>query len=342
MRIAIFFFLIIVSSCTTKEKYSYAIKDFRTSLHPVLVNIVAKNIAGFDTSISYLQDNATDEELKRLSLSEHPILRAVALTSMIKRKTFNSFDVLMSHLDDTAIVNTDGGEWGIFYQTVSDYLISQSEWENQTYKNKTIDEVLFNHKSLKSAYNVMHELEAIPKYHDVIKEMVQRDCPFEEKEDALYALAQYQRKDDIRIIKNILIQNTGRMNTRSFLLMKNYPDSAYLDVLDKYSQHGLYKEIRNNGASAADLFLRTVAAYENERSAQILNRIINKRPFLHSDSSDLKNEIGYVIRNYQCEAYSKLIKELEPEIIQSKKNMILQEKLDTTSPEMILSKEIRW
>ena len=70
----------------------------------------------------------TDEELIRLGKSENPILRATALREMLDRSSFNQFDIVMKHLDDTAIVAIDNGEFGIKFETVSDCLIGRTSW----------------------------------------------------------------------------------------------------------------------------------------------------------------------------------------------------------------------
>jgi len=85
---------------------------------------------------SSLSKMATDNELKDLSQSEHPVLRSSAFREMFHRKSFNHFDVLMSHLDDTAIVDTDAGEFGIWTRTVSDDILAEASWETHEAKNK--------------------------------------------------------------------------------------------------------------------------------------------------------------------------------------------------------------
>src|SRR5688572_30328997 len=104
--------LIILScSCKNSNKYPYAIKDFRDSLQPHLANIVTRALVTYqDSALRYM---ATDEELRKLSLSEHPLLRASAFREMLRRTTFDNFDILMNHLDDTSVVMVDNGHYGI-------------------------------------------------------------------------------------------------------------------------------------------------------------------------------------------------------------------------------------
>src|SRR4051812_40059263 len=87
---------VILCSCNNSGKYPYAIKDFPENLQPYLLKMVDKGIVMY--SDSALQHMATDAELERLGGSEHPILRAAAFREMLRRKSFNHFDIVMKHL----------------------------------------------------------------------------------------------------------------------------------------------------------------------------------------------------------------------------------------------------
>ena len=99
-------------SCKNEQNHTYAIKDFRISLQPFLQKIVSKGIVTYYDSSQI--KSITDKELIRLGKSEHPVLRATAFREMLERNTFNHFDLLMKHLNDTAIVAIDAGEFGIW------------------------------------------------------------------------------------------------------------------------------------------------------------------------------------------------------------------------------------
>ena len=134
---------------------TYAIRDFGDSLRPYLVTIVSVGIVGYDSATRFVRAHASNEVLQQLSASEHPVLRAMALTAMLDKPGFDPFTVLMTHLDDTAVVTVDIGEFGTRYSTVSDRLISESTWKTQEDKDKTIDAVLTKHNYLNSAYTVL-------------------------------------------------------------------------------------------------------------------------------------------------------------------------------------------
>ena len=117
--------LLSVSCKTQKSKYSYAIRDFRDSLQPLLVNIVSKNIVSYYDNI--LREMLTDKELIQLSQSEQPVLRGWAFREILHRESFNHIDIIMNHLDDTAIAGFDYGEFGTKYSTISDEILHYFE-----------------------------------------------------------------------------------------------------------------------------------------------------------------------------------------------------------------------
>jgi len=124
----------------------------------------------------------------------------------------------MSHLDDTAIVDTDAGEFGIWTRTVSDDILAEASWETHEAKNKTIELVLTKHNYLQSAYFILLKIEPQEKYYPFIKNMAIRprrltdegyELDFYDIEHALYGLAKFEKPDDVKIIKHQMMQNIG-------------------------------------------------------------------------------------------------------------------------------------
>src|SRR5688572_6043984 len=111
--------ILIISSCRNDHKKTYAIRDFDKSLQPYLIEIVSKNVVGYDSATKYITLHASDKELEDLSKSEIPVLRAVALNEMIRRDSSVHFNLIMQNLDDTAVVAVNDGEWGIRHYMVS-------------------------------------------------------------------------------------------------------------------------------------------------------------------------------------------------------------------------------
>ncbi len=317
--------IFLFSSCNPKSDYPYAIKDFDERLQIHLTKMVEEGIVM--GSNSALQKIATDSDLERLSSSEHPILRAAAFREMLDRKSFNHFDIILNHLYDTALVFTDAGEFGIWDRTVSDDILQEAGWKTQEEKNKTIDQVLAKHNYLRSAYIILSKLEPQHKYYPIIKDMATRsrqlepysgnELGFGDIEYALYGLAKFRKKEDVQLIKNQLIRHVWRLSNVSFGLMKEYPDTAYLDVLQKYHRRQFYEFSGNrpggfsgviaDRASPED-FIAALAVQQNERSAKLLDTMLNRLPLV-TCMPDKKSIIIQIVREiweHPCPAYAEL------------------------------------
>lgn len=319
-------------SChNSNNKYPYAIKDFREKLQPHLIKMVEKGIVmGGDSALQHM---ATDAELERLGRSEHPILRAAAFREMLKRKSFTHFDIVMKHLDDTALVFTDAGEFGIWDRTVSDDILQEAEWKTREAKGKTVDEVLKKHNYLRSAYIILDELEPQEKYYPFIKDMATRprnldpyegyELGFGDIEYALYGLAKFKKKEDAEIIKNRLMEHVWELSDVSFRFMKEYPDTAYFDVLQTYHRRQFYKFSGNRphgfsgfpaDRAAPEDFIQALVVQQSEKSARLLDTMLTYLP-KHTylpDKETILNEVIKAIWEHPCPAYAKLREKIKP------------------------------
>lgn len=101
----------------------------------------------------------------------------------------------------------------------------------------------------------------------------------------------------------------------SFRLLKEYPNESYLEVLEMYSKKNLYRNIcREQNFDDAVNFFESVALYKNKVSADLLNQILNRKPFMPcpSDSDQLRGSIYSAIWHNQCDAYSAIIDKIRP------------------------------
>jgi hypothetical protein len=309
------------TACRQNDKNTYAICDFSKNLQPYLTNIVSQGIVGYDLSTEFIKKYATDKELLQLSKSEHPVLRAIAFREMLERPTFNHFDLMMNNLDDTAIVATDAGEWGVHYFRVSDdMLINGGRWKDSTAKAKTIEEIILKHNFLTSAYQRAGWVAPDEKFYAAIRQMVQRERGmydnYEQTEDALYALAKYKKQEDISLIKQMLLKHSWGSGEVSFELMATYPNEAYLEVYESYYPRNFYRKVIEdwpNAPTMAISFIKSIAVYKNQRSEKILDSILNRKPFMlcPTDTATIKRELTYAIWNNRCPAYEKLLKQVE-------------------------------
>jgi hypothetical protein len=301
--------ILLISSCDRSDRKSYAIRDFDQSLQPYLRRCVTTGVVGDDSATAFINANASDKELILLSRCEHPILRAVALSEMQRRLSFDHFSLIMTHLDDTAVVATYAGEWGIRFKTVSDYIIENGRWKTDDDRKRTIDEIIKKHDYLKSAYTGVSRIGSNEKYYPFVKEMAGREILFEDRENALYTLAAFKRREDIPYIKEILLINHGVLTGSSFALMEDFPDSAYMGVFERWYPRNYYRSIcHDQFTSPAASFIAAVASYKTARSAKIINAILSRKPFMPCaiDTDFIMRPIVNAIWNNPCNAFSKL------------------------------------
>lgn len=361
-RLLLFFqFLLLFWSCKTDNKYNYAIKDFRKSLQPHLTNIVSKNIVmHYDSSLRHM---ATDEVLMQLSQSEHPVLRASAFREILNRNSFNHFDILMNHLDDTAIVETDAGEFGIWSRTVSDDILQEANWKTKDEKNKTVEQVLTKHNYLRSAYTILEQLEPQEKYYQYVKDMATRprrqtddgdELNFDDIEYALYGLAKFKKQHDIKIIKKQMMENVWRLSDKSFRLMKEFPDTTYFDVLQAYHRRRFYQFSGNRPGgfsgfiadrAAPEDFIQALVIQQSNNSAKLLDTMLNRLPLrtCMPDKENIIDEVITAIWEHPCPAYARLREKIKPKAedilkwqISIPQDSSYQIQVDTTA------KTIRW
>ncbi|MFL5742611.1 MAG: hypothetical protein ACJ75B_20480 [Flavisolibacter sp.] len=316
--------IISICSCNNEQGHTYAIKDFRKSLQPHLIKIVSTGVVMYYDSA--LRNMATDEELIELSQSEHPVLRASAFREMLARKSFNHFDILMNHLDDTADVATDAGEFGIWHRRVSDDILQETSWKTEEEKNRTIEQVLTKHNYLRSAYTILKKLEPQEKYYPFIKDMATRprrlsndgyELDFDDIEYALYGLAKFKKQVDVGIIKNRMMQSVWELSDLSFMLMKEFPDTAYLEVLQTYHRRQFYQFSGNRphgfsgfiaDRAAPEDFIDALVIQKNDRSAKLLDTLLTRLPLqtCMPDKENIINEVITAIWEHPCSAYTRL------------------------------------
>lgn len=345
--------IVCIFSCKNEQSNTYAIKDFRKSIQPFLYNIVTIGIVTYHDSSQI--KSIKDDELIRLCKAENPVLRATAFSEILERNSFNHFDIVMNHLDDTAMVATDKGEFGIGFQTISDYILERSSWETSQAKNNTIEQVLIEHNYLRSAYTILSQLEPQEKYYSYIKDMATRprrldpydgyELGFDDIEYALYGLAKFKKKEDVQLIKIKLMKHVWKLSDVSFRLMKEFPDTAYLDVLQTYHRRQFYQfsGIRPHGFSgynadraAPEDFIQALVIQKNDRSARLLDTMLTYLP-KHTCMPDKENIINEVIEEiweHPCSAYTKLREKIRPKAEEMIKDGITF-KLDPIDPSKI-------
>lgn len=284
--------LIVSMSSCRQTSDGYAIKDFNTNLQPFLQEVVTAGLVTFqDPKRMKL---ISDKELVRLSSSENPIIRATATLERLKRNKFKDVNLLLSRLDDTAMVAIDEGEFGMAFRTVSDYLVRRTYWEMKDQQELIEDRLLTRHNYLSFAFEILQQMEPNELYYDVIKDMATRprrvdsegyEEAFDEIEYALFGLAKFRKPGDIIKIKQLLLTYYWRLSSTSFRLMTDYPDSSYFDVLRKYHNQQFYQfsGFRPHGftgfpadRAAPEVFISALLAQQTTASAQLVDTMLNR------------------------------------------------------------------
>jgi hypothetical protein len=302
-------------SCKPDSKSSYAIKDFPGELQPELRRIAVRGYVTEEDGDT-LARVATAEALRRLEHSEHPLLRAAACRALLRRKDVDHFDMIMHHLDDTARIAYDCGEFGIRFILVTDDLLFTARWKTEADRGKTTDSVLMRHDYLEAAYFACDRVGARKEYYPFIKEMALRESRFifERRESALFGLARFGKKEDIPLIRDILLSKCGRLGYTSFRLMKEFPDTAYGEVFTTIYPRRFYSRLyKEEDREAMEEFIQAVAAYRSAGSAKILGAIYYRKPFAPrpGDSVYFRDAVIQAIWDNPCEAYATLRKQLK-------------------------------
>jgi hypothetical protein len=299
--------VVIVSSCKQQQKYPYAIGDFPEKYQSQLVEIVSRTVA---TQPDYVRTKFTTQELEKLSKSEHPVLRAWGLRTLLSVKKVNAVDLIISHIDDTAIISVDHGEFGEWDETVTDDLIFHAEFTSKAERDSLARIVIFHHNKLKAAYMIVELIEMKEEYYARIKEMTMRkNLPFDYLRMALFGLARYQKKEDIDFITKTLMANCWQLSYDLFDLMDKFPQPEYLDVLDKYVSDHLRYEFRTNGTSNLSKVISVITAYKTKESAIIIARLVNDIPSFSCflDEERWTARIAEALWKNRCPAYAALL-----------------------------------
>lgn len=350
-------FLLILYSCSNhrsnhQERYPYSIADFKSSLHPCLNSIIYYGvITTYDSNAKYLEKNTSIEELKKLLLSEHPILRGYAYCTLIKKDTEIVNKILPISLnDDSAYILCDAGEWGIHRMMLADFYIDESKGKTKINRDSLRDTLLQKHNHLLFAYWLLKYESSTPlgeKHYQIIKEMAKRpgigyefslcgDYNPEVINAAVFKLAEYKKEDDIPIIKEILKKN-WRFDKRgsAFGLIQRFPDTAYQEIVfdyyklisksaDEIKRQTMFHGGRFHLRDKFESFLGAVASLKTNESATILKDIIEKKLYPYADFSDdrIKYEIFELLKEHKCEVYESLFKKIQKDALEYEKKYI--------------------
>ncbi|MDD4971979.1 MAG: hypothetical protein PHT07_21340 [Paludibacter sp.] len=315
-----FILAIVATSCVRDKQYPYKTSDFRTDLRKQLDKLVSENqLPSKDTvARNFLEKECTKEELLQILNCENPLLRIVAYRTLVNKKEKDYFNILLTHLNDTAKVTWWYYEDAADVFAVSDLMIRKAEDRNkltQKEKEVLVDSVLLKHPYLRVSTWMIQDINPQERYYSIIsKRATVRTERCGEQMSACYALAKFKKNEDIQLLKEKFIECDLDCSEWAFKGIIAFPDTAFLPVLTRYFE----KEIRKKKQHSYDelkYFCQAVAQYRNQKSLAILKSLTKKETY--PDSWYLpqnKENVFKAIQKFPSPLYDKIYRELKLQI----------------------------
>jgi hypothetical protein len=345
--------LLLLSGCNTyKTKYPYSLDDFRPEYRKHLENTIELGIAeatySGDEAIKLAEEfykNCSITDLKKILQCEHPLLRALAFRILIDKDSNNIEHLLLTSLDDTAIISVNHGEWGIPTMYCADYYLETTKGYKKIKRQKILDILVDKHQSLETTFLELGAASSLPeKYYPVVKKMaikifdsqgMDNAAPYityedEKASDILFALSKYKNKNDIDFIKNHLQFNHSYV----WQIIQRNPDTAYFSFvkdiflsLEKEKESGpVYLQLAFRGRQKiADQFeniLLTLSKFKTEESAAVFSKIITQKLYpigKYRKPNEFECTLYDLLKKEYCDEYKNLLAILKPAADQFRK-----------------------
>jgi hypothetical protein len=301
--------VILLSSCNTyKTKYPYSLDDFRPEYRKHLENTIELGIAGASYSgeeaIKLAEEfykNCSITDLKKILQCEHPLLRAHAFRILAEKDSTNIEAILLSSLDDTAIISVDHGEWGIPTMYCADFYLDIVRNERIKLEHNLLDILIEKYPHLETTFIRLRTTPTLPeKYYSSVKKIAEstvknysgfgNSTPYithddEKVNDILFALSEYKKEEDIDFIKT-----HSRLNDRFIWeIIRNNPDIRYFSFIKEYFER--LENGKKNGSEYLqsiiygkekmqmnfDEFLLTLSKFKTRESVEMVSKILNDK-----------------------------------------------------------------
>lgn len=298
-------------------RFPYTLKDFSPKLRGPLQKIITNGL--FNDDIRDIEDTlrklATDAELLKMTRCEHPLIRALALRATLERPKIDHYDLLMNHLDDTAQIAWYAQCAFEPAEYVTDYFINAfDKWKTSEEKQRTIHEVLTKHNYLRSSYTILDSLEADPKYYEVVRKLAQRQMNVPDYlEDAWIALARYKKPGDAQLLAEVMDNHWDDFGSTTFRIMKEYPDTAYLPLLENYYKRRFYRDMCERKGLQDD-FLATIMLYKHPSTVRIAEHIIKTDPgkfCIATTAGDVQYSLYLNMKENNYPGYTSMLAQLQ-------------------------------
>ena len=279
---------VLLLSCK-KEKYNYDMNDFRKDLKPYLEKLSKeKSLPFIDTTArEYIRKNATKEELIKLVNTKVPMLRIFAYRIIINREEADYFDLLLTHLDDTAKITHWVYEDLMAVSTVSDLMIEKAYAKNglsHIQKKVLIDKVILEHSYLETFTWMIASIDPNEKYYNIIKDKARLETDEYSKQlAACFALSKFNKKEDVDFLYKIFKEKLNYYPELIFRSIEKFPNKKFFPVLEQYFKTNIQGKL-NRETNISDevlFFSRAVAAYKNPDALLILNYIEKNNTYIN-------------------------------------------------------------
>jgi hypothetical protein len=319
-----------------QKKFDITLWDFTPAQRVVLIGALSTGVVNrLDRASDAL---FSDPELIKLSKIEIPSLRAVAFLQMFQRQHMDHFSLLMDHLEDTAFIVHDHGHYGFRFEAVTEMILDEAEWPSTFLRDSTFRALMKLPFKYLPTYDGVEAIRSDPQYYDSIKQMIIAPRIVSGgfhmktevlKEKAMYGLAKYRVPTDVAFLKLEMLKNYWNLKATAFRLMRDFPDTAYLDVLEQYHRRGFYRTLnyQKDGFTGykyedvdAEDFVRAVGAHHHKRAAIIIDSIMQRIPrFKYIDDPNyLKSIVVSTFLNSEVPAFQYLKRKYSKAVAEAK------------------------
>lgn len=177
-----------------------------------------------------LKQEATNDELRQLVNNKNAVIRCYSFQALANRKGVDVFPILINHLNDTAYVETLQGCIGssqtagdYFLEVVTPQYVDLNAYKLTSNQRSVVDSILLFDKSIQIAakYGLLFSLKPNQLYYNRIREIASKDdIPV-----AVLALARYNNKNDIGIIKKLF--DKEKTEYYAAYSAREFPDSSF-------------------------------------------------------------------------------------------------------------------
>ncbi len=241
-----------------------------------------------------LQKTATQSELIALTNHSNGVVRCYAFWALSYDTSANLLPILVNHLNDTALVET---QFGCFVgrKKVGDFFINMvtPPYKLTPDEYDYLDSILiYTPNNLPAKANAINRAKLNETLYARIRELVVQ----ENNHAALVTLAKFKREQDIPLILN------NKQQGENYRAISEFPDQAFLPLLKKSMYEALDKGAWSSEWS--ELY-KAIASFKNDTALQLL-----KIPFTQTKYENIRQyHINFIFEAVQ-EFYTPMYNEL--------------------------------